>query len=97
MSSLPTSVLSASLAHGADALPLDASLTSARALQKEQEVGSSWSKQLLQSLVLRYSERMEHEEHMQQLNIKWMEKQRRWDLTADSLQVRLAVTSRNQF
>ncbi|DBA89691.1 TPA: hypothetical protein ACH3X2_004582 [Trebouxia sp. C0005] len=55
-------------------------------LKKEQEVGSSWSKQLLQSLVLRYSERMEHEEHMQQLNIKWMEKQRRWDLTADSLQ-----------
>ncbi len=96
MSSLPTSVLSALSAHGAAALPLDASLTGAPALQSEQEAGQFCSKALLQSLVDGYSQRLEHEEQVEELHSEWRRKQREWDLTANSLQVRAAVTSRKQ-
>ncbi len=96
MSSLPTNVLSALSAHGAAALPLDASLTGAPALQQAQEARSCWSEELLRSLVDRYTLRLAREEEIQRLNSEWMEKQREWDLTANVLQVRVAVTLRNQ-
>ena len=88
--------LSALSAHGADALPLDPSLTSAPALQQEQKAGQFRSKALLQSLVDGYLQRVEHEEQLEELNSEWRKKQREWGLAADSLRVRTAATSRKQ-
>jgi len=72
---------------------LDASLTGAPALQQAQEAGSYRSKELVRSLVERYSQGLAHEEQIEELNNKWRRKEREWDLNAE---VRLAVTSRNQ-
>ena len=83
-------------AHGAAALPLDANLTGAPALQQEQKAGQYWSKALLHSLVDGYSQGLKHEMHIEELNSESARKQREWDLTADSLQVRAAVSSRKQ-
>ncbi len=81
-------------AHGAAALQLHASLTSAPALQQEKEAGQFWTKALLRSLVDGYSQGLNHAEQIEQLNSEWSKKQCVWDLTASSLQVRAAVTSR---
>ncbi len=86
--------LSASSAHGAAALPLDARLTSAPALQQEQKAGQFRGKALLQSLVSGYLLRVEHEKQVEELDSEWRKKQREWHLAADSLRVRAAATSR---
>lgn len=51
------------------------------------------SNELVRSLVEGYSQRLAHEEQIEEINSEWRTKEREWDLNAE---VRLAVTSRNQ-